>query len=175
MHTIIWFWNAVGTTEILFFALKYYQTAYNASILPPKNAHNASVLKYCQEYSIAFYLKHCKNSQNAYAILHGTGYWLLPMCEKIHSLLNIAPIIKNKVTFFGQDICPHDKSLLGTKKLIYITYLGPFMANFAHFSPIFESHWNKRPTCQLNYFYYIVPYVLYIYIVWNICFVNRKK
>ena len=110
-----------------------------------------------------------------YATLHGTGYWLLPMCEKIHSLLNIAPIIKNKVTFLGQDICPRDKSLLGTKKLIYITYLGPFMANFAHFSPIFESHWNKRPTCPLNYFYYIVPYVLYIYIVWNICFVNRKN
>ena len=116
-----------------------------------------------------------KTKKLVYATLHGTGYWLLPMCEKIHSLLNIAPIIKNKVTFLGQDICPHDKSLLGTKKIIYITYLGPFMANFAHFSPIFESHWNKRPTCPLNYFYYIVPYVLYIYIVWNICFVNRKN
>ena len=46
--------------------------------------------------------------EDAYATLHGTGYWLLPMCEKIHSLLNIAPIIKNKVTFLGQDICPPD-------------------------------------------------------------------
>ena len=66
MHTTIWFWNTVGNTEIVFFALKYYQTAYNASILPPKNAHIASVLKYCQGYSNAFYLKHCKNAQNAY-------------------------------------------------------------------------------------------------------------
>ena len=36
MHTIIWFWKTVGNSEILFFALKYYQTGCNASILPPK-------------------------------------------------------------------------------------------------------------------------------------------
>ena len=52
--------------EILFFALKYYQTAYNVSVLSQKNAHIVSVLKYCQGYSNAFYLKHCKNAQNAY-------------------------------------------------------------------------------------------------------------
>ena len=67
------------------------------------------------------------------ATLHGNGYWLLPMCEKNHSLLNIAPILTNKVTFLAQDICPHDKSPLGTLELIYISYLGKFLANFAYF------------------------------------------
>ena len=36
------------------------------------------------------------------ATLHGNGYWLLPMCEKIHSLLNIATILTNKAPFFGK-------------------------------------------------------------------------
>ena len=33
------------------------------------------------------------------------------VCEKIHSLLNIASIFTNTVKFVGQDICPHDKVL----------------------------------------------------------------
>ena len=59
------------------------------------------------------------------------------MCEKIHILLNIAPIFTNKVTFSGEGICPPDKSPFGTLKLIYISCLGPFMANwvFGHFAP----------------------------------------
>ena len=73
---------------------------------------------------------------------------------KIHSLLNLTTIFINKVTFFGQDICPHGRSPFGTLKLIYTSYLGPFLANFAYFLPILESHQNKEVSCPLITLYH---------------------
>ena len=91
--------------------------------------------------------------------------------KKFTTYLILHQSLQKRSHFLGKTFDLMIKVLWANKN----SFIYHIWANFVYFWPILESHWNKEATCPLNYYYFIVPCVLYTYIVWNIHYVYRKN